>query len=84
MAYRPDVDHINVATVVVDNKQSKSISESELVSPPGFSKMDEVRYGLKNQAYLAHPVIFREEEVLFIIQCESRIIKRQNKHVGFA
>ena len=48
MAYRPDTDHINVATVVIDSKQSKSISESEILSPPGFSKIDEVRYGLKN------------------------------------
>ena len=27
--------------------------------------------------------MFKEDEFLFIIQCESRIIKRQNKHVGF-
>ena len=29
------------------------------------------------------PVMFKEDEFLFVIQCESRIIKRQNKHVGF-
>lgn len=28
-------------------------------------------------------MIFKDEEILFVIQCESRIIKKQNKHVGF-
>jgi len=83
MSYRPDVDQVHVATVVVDSKQCKSVSESESIGAPCFSKMEEVRFGLKNQTHLVQTVSFKEEEILFIIQCESRIIKRQNKHVGF-
>mmetsp|Transcript_3811 Transcript_3811/g.5104 ORF Transcript_3811/g.5104 Transcript_3811/m.5104 type:complete len:105 (-) Transcript_3811:1216-1530(-) len=48
MSYRPNVDHVNVATLLLDNKACKSISESELIAQPGFSKFDEVKYGLKN------------------------------------
>ncbi len=76
MAFRPDVDNINVATLQIDNKSCKSISESEAIGSPGFSKLEEIRYGFKNQAHLAQPVIFKDDEVLFIIQCESRIIKK--------
>ena len=48
MGYRPDVDGVNVSTLMIDNKPCKSISEAEAIGSPGFSKMDEVRYGLKN------------------------------------
>ena len=83
MNYRPDVDHISVATLTIDNKPCKAISESENEVLPAFQKIDEVKYGFKNQVFLAHPVIFKDEEIMFVIQCESRIIKKQNKHVGF-
>ena len=53
MAFRPDVDNINVATISIDNKSCKSISESESIGSPGFNKVDEIRYGFKNQAHLA-------------------------------
>lgn len=76
MSYRPDIDHVNVATLMIENKNCKSVCENDTMATPSFSKIDEVRYGLKNQTHLAHPVIFREDEVLFVIQCESRIIKR--------
>ena len=52
MSYRPNVDHVNVATLLLDNKACKSISESEQIAQPGFSKFEEVKYGLKNQAHL--------------------------------
>ena len=48
MTYRPDVDHVNVATIMLDNKACKAISESEAIGQPGFTKLDEVKYGLKN------------------------------------
>ena len=76
MEYRPDVDHVNVATLMLENKIAKSVCETDTIAQPGFTKIDEVRYGLKNQTHLAHPVVFRDDEVLFVIQCESRIIKR--------
>ena len=48
MSYRPDVDHVAVATMVIENKQCKAISEVEPIPSPCFTKIDEVRYGLKN------------------------------------
>ena len=48
MSYRPDVDHVNVATLTIENKNCKSISEAEVIAQPGFQKIEEVRYGLKN------------------------------------
>ena len=45
--------------------------------------MEDVRHGLKTNMFLAYPVIFKSEDVMFVIQCESRIIKKNNKHVGF-
>jgi len=48
MSFRPDVDHIHVATITIENKQSKAISESESIGAAGFTKMAEVRYGFKN------------------------------------
>ena len=62
--------------MMIDGKNAKSVCEQDTTTAPGFQKIDEVRYGLKNQTHLAHPVVFREDEVLFVIQCESRIIKR--------
>ena len=32
MSYRPHIDHVNVATLLFDNKACKSISESEQIS----------------------------------------------------
>ena len=48
MSYRPDVDHVAVATMVIENKQCKAISEVEPIPSPCFTKIEEVRYGLKN------------------------------------
>lgn len=48
MSYRPDVDHVAVATMVIENKQCKAISELEPIPSPCFTKIEEVRYGLKN------------------------------------
>ena len=48
MGYRPDVDNVNVATLLIENKNCKSISEAEVLAQPGFQKIEEVRFGLKN------------------------------------
>ena len=32
MGYKPDVDKINVATITIENKNCKSISESEVIA----------------------------------------------------
>lgn len=48
MSYRPDVDHVAVATMVIENKQCKAVSELEPIPSPCFTKIEEVRYGLKN------------------------------------
>ena len=42
-----------------------------------------MRYGLKNQLYLAYPALFKDEDFMLVIQCESRFNKRANKHMGF-
>ena len=83
MEFKPDVDNVNVSTLQFDNKNIKAISEQEITGMPAFNKLDEVRFGLKTQSNLAQPVVFKDEELLFIIQCESRIIKKINKHTGF-
>lgn len=48
MKYKPDVDNVNVATLMLDNKNCKSICENESIASPGFQKLDDVRYGIKN------------------------------------
>ena len=83
ITFRPDKDGVNVATLLFEGKSIKAISEAESLASPSFKKLDEVRYGLKNQIYLAYPVLFKDEDFMLVIQCESRVIKRQNKHMGF-
>ena len=78
MGYKIDVDEINEATITIENKNCQSIiSESELIAKPSkrLKKLD-----------MAHPEVFKDDEILyslFVIECESRIIKRLNKPVGF-
>ena len=81
--FRPDKDGVHVATLLFEGRQIKAISESENLAAPSFKKFDDIRYGLKNQIYLGQPVLFKDEEFMLIIQCESRVLKRQNKHMGF-
>ena len=45
--YRPDTDGVHVSTTLVDNRTSKAVSESDTQAAPSFSKLDEVKYGLK-------------------------------------
>ena len=48
MDYRPEVDHISVETLLIDNKSCKAISESENQATPAFQKIEDVKFGLKN------------------------------------
>ena len=36
MGYRPDVDHVNVATLMLENKNCKSVCETDTIAQPGF------------------------------------------------
>ena len=48
-----------------------------------FKNADEIRYGIKTINKLAYPVMGPGEEVVFVIQLESKVNKRTNKNVGF-
>ena len=53
------------------------------VSVPGFKKPEDIRYGMKSQQYLAYPVMFKDEEVLVVVQCEAKLNRKTGKCVGF-
>jgi hypothetical protein len=50
---------------------------------PAFQKLDEVMFGIKSQQFLVTPVLFKQSEILLVIQLESRFMKGKNKFVGF-
>ena len=57
VSFRPDKDGVNVATLLFEGKTVKAISESENLASPAFKKLDDVRYGLKNQVFLLSMVV---------------------------
>lgn len=50
---------------------------------PGFKKPEDVKYGLKSQQYLAQPILFKDEEIIVVVQCEAKVNRKTSKYVGF-
>ena len=42
-----------------------------------------MKYGLKTQQYLAYPILFKEEEIIVVVQCEAKVNRKTSKYVGF-
>jgi len=81
---RPDIDKINIERFVLESGRAiLGVSEVEPIPSPVFNKIDEVKYSLKTQQFIASPILFKDDEIMFVVQLESKVIKKQNKHVGF-
>lgn len=80
---KPDVDGIRCARFVIDGRAITGVAINENMSSPMFKHPDEVKYGLKTQSQLAYPVRLNADDILLIVQIDSKVNKKTNKHMGF-
>lgn len=50
---------------------------------PIYKNQEDVRYGIKQIAHLAQPVIFKDDEFLMTIQIEAKLNRKTMKTFGF-
>jgi len=60
-----------------------ALSETEQIAGPIFKSQDEVRYSIKTISSIAQPVIFKDDDMMMVIQLEARVNKKTNKTMGF-
>ena len=80
---KPDIDGIRCARFVIDGRAITGVCISEHMSSPMFKHPDETKFGMKTQSQLAYPVRLKDEETMLIVQIESKVNKKTNKHMGF-
>ena len=80
----PEKDGVYVFKTFIEGGRGISgVQKSNQQDLPAFQKLDEVMFGIKSQQFLVTPVLFKQSEILLVIQLESRFMKGKNKFVGF-
>lgn len=81
---KSDLDQIYIQRSQMESGRTQmAISESGNVASPIFKTQDEVRYSIKTISQIAQPVIFKDDDMMLVIQLEARFNKRTNKTLGF-
>lgn len=81
---RPDTDHIYISRSQMDNGRAQlGLSETEQVALPIYKNQDEVRWSIKTVSQIAQPVLFKDDDMMMVIQLEARVNKKSNKTMNF-
>ena len=61
----------------------ETVSTASGETKTAMSSPEDIKYGYKDTQYIIQPIMTKEEEIQFVIQCESKI-SRSKKFMGFS